>query len=81
MLDSCPPRHPWTKGKATTMAKRCEVCGKGPVAGRTVSHAHNVGLRRFEPNLQSVRALINGATKRMRVCTRCIRNGKITKAA
>lgn len=63
------------------MAKRCEVCGKGPVAGRTVSHAHNVGLRRFEPNLQSVRAVINGATKRLRVCTRCLRSGKIVKAA
>jgi large subunit ribosomal protein L28 len=63
------------------MAKRCDVCGKGPVAGRTVSHAHNVGLRRFEPNLQPVRAVVNGATKRLRVCTRCIRSGKVTKAA
>ena len=63
------------------MAKRCELCGKGPVVGRTVSHAHNVGPRRFEPNLQTVRALINGATKRMRVCTRCLRSGKVTKAA
>ena len=63
------------------MAMRCEVCGKGPVAGRTLSHAHNVGLRRFEPNLQTVRALVGGATRRMRVCTRCLRSGKITKAA
>ena len=63
------------------MAKRCEVCNKGPVVGRTVSHAHNVGLRRFEPNLQTVRAIVKGATKRIRVCTRCLRNGKITKAA
>ena len=52
------------------MAMRCEVCGKGPVVGRRVSHAHNVRPRRFEPNLQTVRALVNGATKRMRVCTR-----------
>ena len=63
------------------MAKRCEVCNKGPVVGRTVSHAHNVGPRRFEPNLQTVRAIVNGATKRIRVCTRCLRAGKITKAA
>ena len=63
------------------MAQRCEVCGKGPAFGRTVSHAHNVGPRRFEPNLQAVRALINGATKRIRVCTRCLRSGKVTKAA
>ena len=68
------------KGKAI-MAKRCEVCGKGPVAGRTVSHAHNVGLRRFEPNVQTVRTIVNGATKRVRVCTRCLRGGKVTKAA
>jgi large subunit ribosomal protein L28 len=61
------------------MAKRCEICDKGPVVGRTVSHAHNVGPRRFEPNLQ--RALVNGATRRIRVCTRCLRSGKITKVA
>lgn len=66
---------------AELVAKRCEVCGKGPVAGRTVSHAHNVGLRRFEPNLQSVRAVINGGTQRIRVCTRCLRTGKVVKAA
>ena len=63
------------------MAKRCEICDKGPVVGRTVSHAHNVGPRRFEPNLQTVRALINGATRRIRVCTRCLRGGKVVKAA
>lgn len=63
------------------MAKRCEICGKGPVVGRRVSHAHNVTARRFEPNLQSVRAVVNGGTKRMRVCTRCIRSQKIVKAA
>ena len=67
--------------KRGCMAKRCEICNKGPVVGRTVSHAHNVGPRRFEPNLQTVRALINGATKRIRVCTRCLRGGKVVKAA
>ena len=63
------------------MAKRCKICGKGPAAGRTVSHAHNVGLRRFEPNLQTVRGVINGAARRIRVCTRCLRSGKVVKAA
>jgi large subunit ribosomal protein L28 len=63
------------------MAMRCEVCGKGPAVGRRVSHAHNVRSRRFEPNLQSVRAVVNGATRRVRVCTRCIRSSKIVKAA
>lgn len=63
------------------MAMSCEICGKKPVVGRRVSHAHNVRPRRFEPNLQTVRALINGATRRVRVCTRCLRSQKIVKAA
>jgi large subunit ribosomal protein L28 len=63
------------------MAKVCEVCGKGPVVGRNVSHAHNVTARRFEPNLQKVRALVNGGVKRLRVCTRCLRSNKVVKAA
>lgn len=63
------------------MAKQCEICGKTPVFGRNVSHAHNVSARRFEPNLQRVRALINGGIRRMRVCTRCIRSNKVVKAA
>jgi large subunit ribosomal protein L28 len=63
------------------MAKLCEVCGKGPVVGRQVSHAHNVSARRFEPNLQRVRAIVNGGTRRIRVCTRCLRSRKVVKAA
>ena len=63
------------------MARRCEICGKGPVFGRSVSHAHNVTPRRFEANIQTVRAVVNGAVKRLRVCTRCIRSNRITKAA
>jgi large subunit ribosomal protein L28 len=63
------------------MAKTCDVCGKGPVVGRTHSHANNVRPRRFEPNLQLVRAMVNGGIKRLRVCTRCLRSGKVTKAA
>lgn len=63
------------------MAKRCDICGKGPVVGRRVSHAHNVRPRRFEPNLQSVRALVNDGVKRLKVCTRCIRSQKVVKVA
>ena len=63
------------------MANRCEVCGKGPTFGNNISHAHNVSSRRFNPNLQSVRALVNGAATRLKVCTRCIRSNTITKAA
>ena len=63
------------------MAKRCELCGKGPVVGRNVSHAHNVTARRFEPNLQRVRAIVNGGIRRLSVCTRCLRSNKVVKAA
>jgi large subunit ribosomal protein L28 len=63
------------------MARVCEVCGRGPQFGNKISHAHNVTKRRWNLNLQSVRAVIKGATKRMRVCTSCIRSGKIQKAA
>ena len=63
------------------MAKRCEICGRGPAFGRTVSHAHNVTSRRFEINLQRVRVVVNGGVRRLRVCTRCVRSNKVTKAA
>ena len=63
------------------MAKRCAICGRARSWDGIVSHAHNVSPRRFEPNLQTVRALVNGGIKRLRVCTRCLRSGKIVKAA
>ena len=62
------------------MAKVCEVCGKKPVTGNNVSHAHNKTRTRWEPNLQRVRAVKNGQTRKMKVCTRCIRAGAVTKA-
>jgi large subunit ribosomal protein L28 len=63
------------------MARVCDICGRGPQFGRRVSHAHNVTKRRWNVNLQPVRALVNGAAKKLRVCTRCIRDGKVQKAA
>jgi large subunit ribosomal protein L28 len=62
------------------MSRRCDVCGKGPQFGHAISHAHNVTKRRWNPNLQKVRVLVNGAVKRMKVCTRCLRSGKVQKA-
>jgi large subunit ribosomal protein L28 len=63
------------------MAMRCTICGKGPSFGNVVSHANNTRRRRWNPNLQRVRAVVNGARKQLRVCTSCIRAGRITKAA
>lgn len=63
------------------MARVCTVCGKGPVTGNHVSHANNKRRRRWLPNLQTVRVLVDGAPRRVRVCTRCIRSSRITKAA
>jgi large subunit ribosomal protein L28 len=63
------------------MAKVCDVCNKGPRFGNRVSHAHNVTNRRWNVNLQTVRAVVNGAAKRIRVCTSCLKSGKIQKAA
>lgn len=62
------------------MAKVCEMCGKKPLVGNNISHAHNVTKRRFNPNLQSVRTMYNGRVKRMRVCTNCIKSGHVVKA-
>lgn len=62
------------------MPRQCYVCEKTPIFGHTISHAHNVQSRRFNPNLQSVRILENGSVKRVRVCTRCLRSGKVQKA-
>jgi large subunit ribosomal protein L28 len=68
-------------GDFCPMAQVCEVCGRKPAFGNKISHAHNVTKRRWNLNLQSVRALVNGAGKRMRVCTSCIRDGKVQKVA
>jgi large subunit ribosomal protein L28 len=63
------------------MAQKCEICGKGPQFGNNISHAHNVTKRRWNPNLRPVHAAAPGGnTKRMRVCTGCIKSGKVTKA-
>ncbi|HEY3176662.1 MAG TPA: 50S ribosomal protein L28 [Candidatus Polarisedimenticolia bacterium] len=63
------------------MARVCEICEKGPQRGNNVSHAHNLTKKVWYPNLQSVRAVVNGSVRRMRVCTRCIRSNKVQKAA
>jgi large subunit ribosomal protein L28 len=62
------------------MSARCDICGKGPLFGNNVSHAHNVTKRKWYPNLKRVRIIIDGTHKRARVCTACIRGGRIVKS-
>jgi len=63
------------------MARSCGVCGKVGHVGNNVSHANNKTKRRWAPNLQRVRVVVEGATKRINACTRCIRSGKVQKSA
>jgi large subunit ribosomal protein L28 len=62
------------------MASKCELCGKGPSWGMSVSHSHRRTKRRWNPNIQRVRARVGGTTKRVDVCTSCIKSGKVVKA-
>lgn len=63
------------------MSKRCDVCAKGPTTGHNVSHSMVHTKRRFMPNLQTVRAQIKpGLVRRVKVCTSCLKAGKITRA-
>lgn len=61
------------------MARTCSLCGKQPSVGNNVSHANNKTRRRWKPNLQRVRANLDGTVKRILACTRCIRSGKVIK--
>jgi len=62
------------------MSKRCDVCDKGPMYGNNVSHANNKTRRRWEPNLKKLRVIFEGALRTMKVCTRCLKSGKVAKA-
>lgn len=62
------------------MSRICEICGKGPSFGNNVSHANNKTRTVWRPNLQKVKALRNGSVRTIKVCTRCIRSGHVTKA-
>lgn len=75
------------------MANTCDICGKGPATGNTIKrrglakkkggiglHTTGVNRRRFLPNLQRVKARVNGGTMTLRVCTKCLKSGKVVKA-
>ena len=61
------------------MANFCEVCGKGTMSGMNVSHSHLKTKKTWKPNIQRVRAIVDGEIKRVNVCTRCLRSGKVQR--
>lgn len=62
------------------MARECAICGKKVQYGAQVSHAHNVTKRKRKPNLHRVWAKVDGRKKRILVCTKCLKSGKVKKA-
>lgn len=55
------------------MSKTCEICGKHPQAGNTISHAHNVNKRIFYPNIRTIKAVVDGASKKVKICMKCLK--------
>src|SRR5512140_1521030 len=68
------------RNSESVMAQVCGICGKGPQFGNNISHAHNVSRRRWNVNLRPVKAKTETGNKKIRVCTSCIRSGKVVKA-
>jgi large subunit ribosomal protein L28 len=93
-LTGCPARTSWPWGarervhtfdlvtyKEAIVASHCDVCGKGPGFGMSVSHSHRRTHRRWNPNVQTIRALVApGTRRRVNVCTSCLKAGKVTRA-
>lgn len=69
--------RPWYPRPA--MAAVCDICGKKPWFGKSVSFSHKRNNRRWNPNVQRVRALVDGSPKRVNACTSCIKAGKVTR--
>jgi len=62
------------------VAAHCDVCGKGPIYGHSISHSHIRTKRRWTPNIQRVRAIVAGTPKRVNVCVSCLKAGKVNRA-
>ncbi|NLU69781.1 50S ribosomal protein L28 [Streptomyces sp. HNM0574] len=61
------------------MAANCDVCSKGPTFGNNISHSHRRTRRRWNPNIQRVRVVVDGTPKRLNACTSCIKAGKVAR--
>ncbi len=62
------------------MSKRCEICDKSKLFGNQVSFSHRKSRRSWSPNIQRVKAVVDGTTKRINVCTKCLKSGKVERA-
>ncbi|MQB00446.1 MAG: 50S ribosomal protein L28 [Actinobacteria bacterium] len=62
------------------MSSVCDVCGKSPGFGNNISHSHRRTRRRWNPNIQRLRVVVNGAPKKLNVCTSCLKANKVTRA-
>jgi large subunit ribosomal protein L28 len=58
------------------MARKCEICGKGPQFGNRVSHSNRKTRHKFNPNIQNVRIEVNGVSRKVKICTSCLRSLK-----
>jgi large subunit ribosomal protein L28 len=65
--------------KETAVPATCDVCGKGPGFGNSISHSHRRTRRRWNPNIQRVRTVVGGTPQRVNVCTSCLKAGKVTR--
>ena len=61
------------------MSRKCDICGKTTTTGNKVSHAHNRTRRTWKPNLLKVRTMVGRSKTVLKVCTRCLRSGKVVK--
>jgi large subunit ribosomal protein L28 len=77
-IESCVPHPVLIEG--VPVAANCDVCGKSPGFGHSISHSHRRTKRRWDPNIQKVRALVGKSPKRINVCTSCLKAGKVKRA-
>lgn len=62
------------------MSAVCDICGASPRFGNNISHSHRRTRRRWNPNVQKMRVLVDGVPKRLNVCTKCLKANRVTKA-
>jgi large subunit ribosomal protein L28 len=61
------------------MAK-CDICGKAPIFGKQISHSHKLSNRKWSVNIQKVRIKVNNSVRKVNVCTKCLKSGRVQKA-